>query len=251
MRPTTFGAVLLILAFSGCRPTPREETRPEILVAAAANVSEALREVGAAFEAQHQTRVKFSFGATGALAKQIENGAPFDLFVAADTRTVDRLVDAGRLRADTRRVYARGQLVLWTRDGSNVELTKLDDLLKPEVKSIAVANPELAPYGRAAIETLTASGLLDRVRSKLVYGESVNQAWQYAGSGNAEAAFIPRSLAPRRAGRFVEVDEKLHAPLDQALAVVSASGQSEAARAFADFITGSEGRRVLERYGYK
>lgn len=251
MRLPTFAAALLILAFGACRPAQRHDARPEILVAAATNVSEALREVGAAFEAQHQARVKFSFGATGALAKQIENGAPFDLFVAADVPTVDRLIGAGKLRADTRRVYTRGQLVLWTREGSGVELTKLEDLLKPEVKSVAVANPELAPYGRAAIETLTASGLLERVKSKLVYGESVNQAWQYAASGNAEAAFIPRSLTSRRAGKFIEVDEKLHAPLDQALAVVSASGQSEAARAFADFITTSEGRRVFDRYGYK
>lgn len=244
--------LLLVFLLALCAACRKQATAPqEILVAAAANVSEPLGEIGAAFEAQHRTRVKLSFGATGALARQLENGAPFDLFVSADTQTVDRLIKAGKLRGETRRIYAQGQLVLWTRGGSGIQLTKLDDLMKPEIKRVAIANPELAPYGHAAIETLTASGLWETVRSKLVYGESVTQAWQFAESGNAEVAFIPRSLTLRRAGKFIEIDEKLHAPLDQALAVVSASRHTAAAQSLADFIAGDAGRRVLARYGYK
>jgi molybdate transport system substrate-binding protein len=253
MRTQTIPKILpLIFTLVFCFACRRQAAPPpEILVAAAANVSEAFNEIGAAFEAHQQTRVKFSFGATGALAKQIENGAPFDLFVAADVVTVERLIQTGHLRGETKRVYARGRLVLWTRDGSGVQLATLDDVTKPEVKRIAVANPELAPYGRAAIDSLTASGLLERVKGKLVYSESVSQAWQFAESGNAEVAFIPRSLTSRRAGRFIEVDERLHAPLDQALAVVSASKRAAAARSFADFVTNEAGRGVLARFGYR
>lgn len=253
MRTQTASKILpLIFTLVFCFACRRQTATPsEILVAAAANMSEPLSEMSAAFEAQSQIHVKFSFGATGALAKQIENGAPFDLFVAADVATVDRLIQTGYLRGETKHVYARGQLVLWTRDGSGIQLTTLDDVMKPETKRVAVANPELAPYGRAAIESLTASGLLERVKGKLVYGESVNQAWQFAESGNAEVAFIPRSLTLRRTGTFIEVDERLHAPLDQALAVVNTSERAAAARTFADFVTSEAGRRVLARFGYK
>lgn len=241
--------IFALISLSSCQK--QSPDKPEILVAAAANMREPLREIGAAFEAQNPVQVKFSFGATGTLARQIENGAPFELFVSADVATIDRLIGAGKLRGETKRIYGRGQLVLWTREGSGIELSKIDDLLKPEIKRLSVANPELAPYGRAAIETLTATNLLEKVRSKIVYGESVNQARQFAESGNAEAAFIPRSLTVNRPGKFIEIDEKLHAPIDQALALVNSSPHAEAAQKLADFITGADGRRVLERYGYK
>jgi molybdate transport system substrate-binding protein len=123
-------------------------------------------------------------------------------------------------------------------------------LTGPGVKRIAIAKPELAPYGRAAVEALTASGLIAQVRDKLVYGENVSQALQYAESGNAEAAFIPLALTRRSRGEFIQIDERLHRPLDQALAAVSASPRLEAARRLADFIAGEEGRRALEKYGY-
>jgi len=247
--------VLALSALVGCghRPPQGEgdaSAERELFVAAAANVSDVLNEIGKAFEAQSRTRVTFSFAATGALAKQIENGAPFDLFVSADVSTIDRLIRAGLLSSETKRVYARGRLVLWTRSGSGIKLAQLSDLARPEVRKIALANPELAPYGRAAMEALTASGLLDQVRGKLVYGENVNQALQYAASGNAEAAFIPFSLTRRSQGEFIEVDGRLHQPIDQALAVIGASPRAETARRFADFIAGAEGRRLLEKYGY-
>ena len=202
------------------------------------------------FEAQARIPLTFSFAATGALAKQVENGAPFDLFISADVATVDRLISAGVLSSETKRIYARGQLTVWTRAGSEVTLTQLGDLTQPQIKSIAIANPELAPYGRAAIEALTASGLLNQVREKLVFGENVNQALQYAQSGNAEAAFIPLSLTKRSQGQFIRVDGRLHQPIDQALAVVRASPRAQVAQRFADFVTGAEGRRTLEKYGY-
>jgi molybdate transport system substrate-binding protein len=241
--------VLALLLISSCRnadPGPH----PELLAAAAANVADTISETGAAFEAKSHIHVKISGGATGALAKQIENGAPFDLFISADVETVDRLIAAGKLIPATRHIYARGKLILWSRPDSPVKLSSLEEIAQDQIHKIAVANPEIAPYGKAAMEALASSGLLDRIRQKLVYGESVNQVYQFAQTGNVEAAFVPLSMTRRSTGNYFEVDERLYKPIDQALAVVSSSQAQTSAIQFADFITGPDGRAILEKFGY-
>jgi molybdate transport system substrate-binding protein len=160
------------------------------------------------------------------------------------------LIAEGRLIPATRRVYARGRLVLWSRPDSPVKLSSLEEIAQDRIQKIAVANPEIAPYGKAAIEALASSGLLDRVRQKLVYGESVNQVYQFAQTGNVEAAFLPLSMTRRSTGNYFEIDEKLYKPIDQALAVVSSSQAQTSAIQFVDFITGPAGRVILEQFGY-
>jgi molybdate transport system substrate-binding protein len=245
---------LIIASSLGCSRSAKEEQQaapPEITVAAAANLTDAFAELGKEFTARTGVRVTFSFGATADLARQIENGAPFDVFAAADVEHIERLNSLGLITPGTNKVYARGRLVLWIPPGSKLAVGRLEDLTRAEVERIAVAKPDVAPYGRAAVETLRALNLWPQVEPKVVYGQNVSQAKQYAATGNAEVAFIPRALVKPDEGRFLEVDERLHQPIDQAIAVIKDSRRHDAAQTFVSYVLGPEGQALLERYGYK
>ena len=237
-----------LACLGGCGPA-REEGGEEIVVAAASNLSDAFAEVGRRFTARTGVRVVFSFGATADLAKQIEQGAPFDVFAAADVKHPEALAAEGLLTEGTRAVYARGRLVLWTAS-ADAPVARVEDLAGDAVSRVAVAKPDLAPYGEAAVESLRALGLWERVEPKVVYSQTVAQAKQFAATGNADAAFLPRSLVRGGEGRFVEIDERLHRPIDQTAAVVRASKKQDAARRFVEFLVSEEGRAVLKSFGY-
>jgi molybdate transport system substrate-binding protein len=245
----------IIMASSlGCSRGGREERHelsPEITVAAAANLTDAFAELGKEFTARTGVRVTFSFGATADLARQIENGAPFDVFASADVEHVERLDRLGLVTPDTNKVYARGRLALWIPQGSELTLTRLEELTRPEVERVALAKPDVAPYGRAAVEALRALNIWPQVEPKVIYGQNVSQAKQYAATGNAEVAFIPRALVKPGEGRFVEVDERLHGPIDQAIAVIKDSRRQDSARSFVSYVLSPAGQALLERYGYK
>lgn len=235
---------------AGC--AQRVEERPvqeEIVAAAAANLTEAFEEVGRRFTAQTGVRVVNSFGATADLAKQIEHGAPFDVFAAADVKHVEALERKGLLADGSRAVYARGRLVLWFPRGAGG--ARVEDLTGAGVTKVAVAKPELAPYGEAAVEALRALGVWERVEPKVVYAQNVAQAKQFAATGNAEAAFVPRSLIKPNEGAAVEIDGALHHPIEQALGIVKSSKKQAAARRFRDFVLSEEGQALLESYGYE
>ena len=244
--------LLLLVGRSGCgrelTTQPGEAT--EINAAAAANLSDAFNELGKQFTARTGIRVVYSFGATADLAKQIENGAPFDLFAAADTEHIEQLNRQGLIVPGTAALYARGRLVVWTAAGSNIKLDRIEDLRGAQVERIAIARPEAAPYGRAAVEALRALGLWKEVESKVIYGQNVSQAKQYVATGNADAALLPRSLVREGEGHAIEVDERLHQPINQSLAVIQSSSKQQAARLFAQYVLGPEGQSLLERYGY-
>ncbi len=238
---------LIGLLLSACVSLPA--TQPAALtVSAAANVQPAFEEIGAAFTAQTGTPVAFNFGATGALAQQIAAGAPADVFAAANTADVEALAARGHIAADTIRPYAIGRLVLYSNTGA--EVTRVEDLARPDVKRIAIANPERAPYGVAAREAMQAAGVWDAVQDRLVMGESVGQAFQYAKTGNVDVAFAPLSLTMDETGVAYVVSPSLYGPIVQALGVVSGSPNATAARSFVEFVTGPAGREVLQRYGY-
>lgn len=240
---------LACLVTAGCGPRVGERpAREEIIVAAAANLTEAFEEVGGRFTAKTGVRVTNSFGATADLAKQVESGAPFDVFAAADVRHAEALDAKGLLAEGSRAVYARGRLVLWFPRGGGA---RVEDLAGGGVSKVALAKPELAPYGEAAVEALRALDLWGRVEPKVVYAQNVAQAKQFAATGNAEAAFLPRSLIKPDEGAAVLLDAALHRPIDQALGVVRASKNQAAARRFAEFVLGDEGQAILERYGYE
>ena len=223
----------------------------ELLVAAAANVRQAFDKMGTLFEKETGAEVTFSFGSSGALAEQIEAGLPADLYVSADIDHVDGLREKGLLIDDTQQVYAVGQLALASSTKAGVKVSELEGLLQPEVEKVAIADPEVAPYGRAAEEALKGAGLWDQLKPKLVYGQNVDAATEYVRSGNAEAGLVALSLVIHETAlTYVTVDESLHQPIEQALAVVKDTKNEELARRFVAFVRGPEGRAVLEKYGF-
>ena len=234
----------------GCSRQGPSNTRAEVVVAAASDLAPAFEELGQGFEQETGTKVTFSFGSTGMLARQIENGAPVDLFAAANLEFIEQLERQGLIVPDTKALYARGRLTLWTRADSALKFERIEALAQEEVARIAIANPEHAPYGRAAREALESAGIWKVVEPKLVYGENVRQTMQYAETGNADVAIIALSLSVRSNGRWTLIPEQLHKPLDQALAVVK-DGRSEGeARRFAEFINSSSGRATMRKFGF-
>jgi molybdate transport system substrate-binding protein len=225
--------------------------RREVTVGAAANLSDVFREVGSAFEAASGIHPVFSFASTAQLSVQIENGAPFDVFAAADIEHVEQLEKTGLLTAGSRAVYATGILALWIPPHSKAVVNRPEDLAQPGVKVIALAKPELAPYGMAARETLQKLGIWDKVGPKIVYADNISMAKQYGSSGNADAVFTAYSLVLREPGKVIQVSEALHAPIRQAVGIVAASKHQDAARAFVNFLLTGKGRDILRGSGYR
>ena len=217
-----------------------------ITISAASNLQAAFTEIGAAFEKESGARVIFNFGATGQLAQQIAQGAPVDVFASADRATVDDLAARDLIARDSVANYARGQIVVYTRG----DALSLNDLARSDIKRIAIANPERAPYGRAAREALHNANLLATIESKIIYAENIQQTQQYADTGAVDAAIIARSLAINAQGQWREIPQNLYAPIEQAIGVVAASKHKRDARAFIAFVLSDAGRAVLAKYGY-
>lgn len=239
--------VLLAIAALCFSASCGEAPSRRLTVAAAANLTNVFEEVGQAFTAKTGIEVVFSYGPTAALARQVEEKAPFDVFAAADKEHVDALVKSGRMIGETSGIYACGQLAMWAPRG---DIANLEALRDSNVKYVAIAQPELAPYGRASIEALQASGLWNAVQPKLVYANNINEAKQLAATGNADAALTAYSLVLRETGLVVKVDAKLYAPIEQSAGVVAGSPRDAEARRFVEFLMGPEGVEILTRNGY-
>jgi molybdate transport system substrate-binding protein len=249
MRPMRTTSLLAAIAlFSSC--AARHTTASKLTVAAAANLTDVLGEIGRAFQSKTGIELVVSYGSTAQLAQQIENGAPFDFFAAADTEHVDALVSIHQLTADSRAVYALGQLALWIPTGVQSGIKALRDLEGKQVRYVATAQPELAPYGSASVEALTKSGLWENVRPKVVYGNSINTAKQMAASGNADAAFTAYSLVLHDPGTILKVDPKLYRPIEQALGIVAESPRIAEAKLLRSFLLSTEGQAILVNSGY-
>lgn len=248
--PLLFAALSLMLSACQQQHSKNTENDSEIIVAAAANLTDAFEELGPQFTQQTGIRVVFSFGSTADLAKQIENGAPFDVFAAADAAHVDTLEKEGLLTPGTRALYARGSLVVWIPSGSHINIDRIEDLTRKEIERITVAKPDIAPYGEAAVEALRALKLWEQLEPKVVYGMNVSQVKQFVSSGNAEVGFLPLAFVRPGEGKYLKVREQLHHPIDQALGVVKASAKQNAARRFSDFVLSPAGQNLLEQYGY-
>jgi molybdate transport system substrate-binding protein len=246
-----------LLPFAFCLSTcskpeaDKQSAKPvEITVAAAADLAPAFEELGRLFEQETGVKVIFSFSSTGTLAKQIQNGLPADVFAAANVSFVDDLEKQGLILPDSKAKYATGRITIWTRADSPLKIASLADLGRPEIKRVAIANPEHAPYGMAAREALQKLKLWDTVQTKLVLGENIRQALQYAETGNADVAIAALSLSVQSQGRWTLIPEDLHQPLEQALAVIKTTQHEKEARAFAAFINSLQGRPVMKKYGF-
>jgi molybdate transport system substrate-binding protein len=234
-------------------PAPIATTSPNpLLVAAASDLIPAFEELGVLFTAQTGIEVVFNFGSTGQLAQQIEQGAPVDVFAAANVSFINTLQSAGLVIEDTIATYAFGRLTVWTHADSPFTFTSLDDLTQPGINRIAIANPEHAPYGIAAREALQAAGLWDILQPSLILGENIAQAFQYAETGNVDAAIVALSLsiAAGESGRWMLIPETLHNPLQQTLVVIKSTPRETAARQFALFVNSAAGREVMQRFGF-
>jgi molybdate transport system substrate-binding protein len=190
---------------------------------------------------------RFSFGASGALAQQIANGAPYDLFLSANEAFVDELAASGKVLPDSVRVYAYGQEGILWRDGKPHNIS---DLREPWVRFVALANPKLAPYGLASQQALEHQDLWDSIRPKIVYGENVRQALQLFDSGNADVVLTSYSLLAGRPGAII-IPPDWHKPIRQKAGIVAASQNVDLARRFLAFLASPAGAHVLAAHGLK
>jgi molybdate transport system substrate-binding protein len=243
--------VTACIVLTACGQASSRVPQAQVTVAAAANLTSVFQSIGPRFEAATGIHPVFSFASTAQLTQQIENSAPFDVFTAADAKHVEELDRKGLLLPRSRAVYARGILALWIPPGSHASINGIEDLAKPELRFLAIAKPELAPYGEAAVEVLQHLNLWTEVQPRIVYAENINAAKQYGLSNNADAVFIAYSLVQREAGRVILVDDNLHQPIDQALGIVSATKHPQEALKFVDFLLSGEGKTILSRNGYR
>jgi len=225
-----------------------------VQVAVAANFTAPMKQIAADFEKATGHTAVLSFGATGKFYAQIKSGAPFEVFLSADDETPAKLISEGGAAADSRFTYATGKLVLWSAKEGVVD-AQGEVLKKGSFAHLAIAAPKLAPYGAAAVETMTQLGLLDALTPKLVQGESIGQTFGFVTSGNAELGFVALSQVfengKLKSGSAWIVPAKLHAPIRQD-AVILTNGQGKpAATALATYLKSDAAKAVIRSYGYE
>ena len=221
-----------------------------LIVFAASDLGPALQKIVPQFEKTARAKVTVALGSSGTLTQQIRNGAPADLFFAANEGFIDGLIPDGLVLSESRLRYARGRIVVVTLHSSHARIKSLKDLADPTVRRIAIANPAHAPYGLAAQQALEASGLWKLVQPKLVFGENVQQAVQFVRSGSVDAGIVARSIVEGADLTWELVDDNLYAPVNQMAAIVTRTKEPALARSFLDFVSGEQGRAVMRQLGF-
>jgi len=242
-------ALALLVIFTACSSkTGAGKDGKTVRVAAASDLARAFGDVGKEFEKQSGIKLVFDFGSSGLLAKQIEQGAPFQLYAAANRAFAEQVVKAGKCDTNSLALYSRGRVVLWSKSG---QIGKLADLADPKYKRIGIANPDHAPYGKAAKQAMERAGIYDAVKDRLVLTENVQQAMTYAKEGSVDISFVALSLAIANETKdYLAVELDLHEPLEQTMVVCGAGPATESARELAKFIVGDKGRAIMESYGF-
>jgi molybdate transport system substrate-binding protein len=251
----TAARVLTALLMLSCVARESQEQGQEIRIAAAADLKFAMGELTESFEKRTATKASVTYGSSGNFFSQLQNGAPFDLFFSADIDYPKKLEASGLAEPGTLHPYAVGRIVIWMPTESKVDLPKLgwNALLDASVQRIAIANPEHAPYGRAAVAALQKAGIYDQVKAKLVYGENISQAAQFVQSGNAQAGIVAMSLAVSpgmKDGKRWEIPADMHPAIEQGAIILKSARNKAAAQAFLDFVKSAEGIAVLAKYGF-
>lgn len=221
-----------------------------LMVFAASDLGPAFAQIVPQFERNTRRDVTLVLGSTGMLAQQIRNGAPADVFFAANESFINELAAENLTLRQTHAVYARGRIATVTLRSSGIRINQLKDLTDARVKRIAIAHPQHAPYGLAAKQAIEAAGLWQALEPKLVFGENVQQAAQFVRSGSAEAGIIARSVAGTSDLQWKLVDADLHAPLDQMAVVLARTEQPAASMSFIEFVNGTQGRLVMRQFGF-
>jgi molybdate transport system substrate-binding protein len=243
-----------VAAHAMASQTPRKACGT-VTIAAASDLIFAMSDIAATFEKATGCTVRVSTGSSGNFLSQIENDAPFDVFFSADIEYPKMLESEGLAAPGSTYLYAVGKIVLWVRNESRLDISKgLAALRDPGIRKVAIANPQHAPYGRAAEEALHKAGVYEEVKNRLVLGENISQAAQFVESGNADAGILALSLAVspglKEKGRFSSVPENLYDPIEQGVVVIRASRNPQGARAFLDYIKSPATSMLLERYGF-
>jgi molybdate transport system substrate-binding protein len=215
----------------------------------------ALSELVVNYEKHAGTKVNVTYGSSGNFFAQIQNGAPFDLFFSADLDYPRKLEAAGLAESGTLFEYALGRIVIWTRRDAPIDVATQgwNALLSPSVQKIAIANPALAPYGRAAVAALERAGIVEQVKSKFVYGENISQAAQFVQFGNAQAGIVSLSLAlspAMKSGKRWEIPADMHPAIRQGAILLKSATNNAEARAFLEFVKSAEARATLEKFGF-
>lgn len=227
----------------------------KITVAVAANMQYAFRELKNEFEKNNPIRVEVVIGASGNLTRQIMQGAPFDVFISADTKYPENIYTQG-FAAEKPKVYARGALVLWTVKTQLQLQPGLQFLTSHNIKSIAIANPKIAPYGTAAVALLKKFALFDKLKNKLVYGESISQTSQFIATGNADAGFTAKAVVlsdqMKNKGKWIELNKDDYPPILQAAVLLKygLKNHSSASRKFYEFLFSEKAKDIYKKYGY-
>jgi len=226
----------------------------EVTLSVAISMKDAVEELGRGFMAARQgVTLRYNFGSSGELQKQIEAGAPVDLFISAAQRQMDELEKKGLIASDTRRNFARNVLTVIKPADSKIDITKASDLLSPKVVKIVIGNPKTVPVGQYSEESLRALGLWDQLQPKLVFSENVRQALDYVARGEVDAGFVYTTDAATRAQRVKEAfrpPEETYSPVVYPVAVTRDSKQPALAMAFLDGLVGQEGQATLARFGF-
>jgi molybdate transport system substrate-binding protein len=230
--------------------------RGRVRVAAAADLNAALGDLMARFSASHAVDVVASYGSSGTFYAQLLNQAPFDMFFSADVEYPRQLGARGLTLVGSEFEYAIGRLVVWVPSASALDVTHdgIRALTSASVRHVSIANPDHAPYGRAAVAAMRTEGIYDAIQPKLVFGESVAQALQFVQSGSAEAGIVALSLAlaptARDRGRFADVPLADYPRIDQGGTILKWAADPDAARAFRAYVLSEEGRAILKQYGF-
>lgn len=251
--PLVLGFVLCAVSMAGAAEEKEVPGSPRILCAVAANAVPAVERLARAFEQRTSCSVVISSGATGLLMRQALEGAPFDLFISADMAAVRRLAKEGVVTSASVAPYARGRLMLWQRNGSLPRIKGLRDLALPEASRlrVALANPETAPYGEAARIALEEAGItLHSLKGRIVIGEDIRQALQYAETGNADIALVAASLVAQRKEKGIEITLGKRDLLIQGLGLMTRSATKACAEKFRLFLLSREAGEVWREFGY-
>lgn len=246
------GLLLLVLVAAALPVAGRAQRPPSapLTVFAAADLGPPFKQIVPRFERKTRTAVTLVLGSTGTLAQQIRNGAPADVFFAANESFIKDLASENLTLRQTHAIYARGRVATVTLKSSGVRIDDLADLAHAKIRRIAIANPQHAPYGLAARQALEAAGLWTMVEPKLVFGENVQQAVQFVRSGSTDAGLVARSVADTSDLHWKLVDDRLHAPLNQMAVVVARTKQPGASVSFIEFVNGIQGRFVMRQFGF-
>jgi len=227
----------------------------KITIAAAADLQPAMQDIAARFQKETGKTVEVIYGSSGNFFQQIQNGAPFDMFFSANLDYPKKLEAAKLTESGTYYQYAKGRIVVWVLNDSKVDISSgLPALVQPAIKKIAIANPQHAPYGQAAVAAMQKENVYDKVKDKFVLGENISQTASFVLSGSADAGIVALSLAlspnMRDRGRYVEIASNSYPPVEQACVVLGSSKDKQTARQFLDFVKSATVRDMLRKYGF-